>query len=240
MNKMIKKSLILSLFAGFGFALPVMAMEEPKGPYHELAKNISQKELVARYSVSPELKSVIDINLAPYICGKTLDINTVEEFSWLPGYMVKEEKARVIGSILIRQSAEKYGCKLVTAPIALFYMSQAGIPLSIESKTRISSNPFSLKQIKQIYKVSKVTDYRDIKPANILNTQEGIAVFVDTERDAFVNVPPFSKLNYLGPLQSFSLTPEARKWLDKKIAKYKKREFKEALVMMKAKGKRHE
>lgn len=219
---MLKNLLIFSLSAGLGFALSVHAMEEPTGPYHEFSKTISQQDLIDRYSISPELKSVIDINL-PKIITKP------KEFPWLPGFIMKHEHGRVIGSLLIRNAAQKHGCNLVTAPPAQWYNTQWGQRCSVERMIQISKVPFSIQQAKQLYKICKVTNYSDIHDGNIFNTSDGIMTIVDTERHSFMYNGVYTKLDYLQFMKNLNFTHDAQQWLQKKIKKYEKKGMKSIL-----------
>lgn len=217
MNKMTKKSLIFSLL---GFALPAMAMVAPENPYayENFKQRFSEEEFLAKHSVPLELKVILDKNFPQDIDPKTYSDFRPTEFSWLPGYFVKQEAERIIGSHLIRQCAQENNCNLISAPVKYFYKSGPYL-YAISQAIKISNTPFSLAQVKQIYKILKLTHYNDINPHNIANSSDEKAYFIDTENISFTGYCPYSgKFAYLKLLleRGFELTEEAHLWLKNK------------------------
>lgn len=226
MNKKITHSLLFSLFAGLAPAFSAIAAEAPKNPYayENFKQRFSKEELMANHSVSPELKAALD---AEYPNGNP-PVNT----SCLNDYFIKQERGRVIGSLLIRECAQAHNLNLVSAPIKKLYTSKKGKLRTIAQKINPSGSLFSLLQIMQLYKISKLTGFRDIQEFNIFNTQEGIAYVIDTEEGfSFIkdylthdkNFVAIFKRRTLKNCLQLRITPEAKEWVKKKIAKYETR-----------------
>lgn len=224
----IVKNLLLPIAAlAILIAGDAQAMEKPMTAApecQEYLKTLTNEELLKNYSVSPELKKVLDqipdIALK-YRRHKPVEVHCDGKYRL---FLLKMEKSdispsnsRVVGSLIIRKCARENNLA-VNAPIKRLY-ERNGKLFTFAEKIESIQNPFSLKQIIDIYKTFKKTGYNDFfGKNNIFNTISGIAYFIDTEFISFHL--PFDK-SFVLTLLLRRLNPdqEAKQWLAQKIEK---------------------
>lgn len=176
--------------------------------------------LLEKFQVSEDLKQALEEQFK----GRKIIYNPLESKTrkiTLNGqdYYAKLETSRVIGTELINELAQEYGLDTVKAPIKRIFGENVIVP-----NIATTNDPFSLKQIKHIYKVIQKSAYVDTHHENIFNTSEGITYFLDTEKKAFAQVTNLKEWqaedmqSTLGVLKmQLPMTDEARVWLTKKM-----------------------
>lgn len=250
--KILKKLLIPSLaslailFIGQSRA---MEKEKPNYYYWDYKKQFTNEELIANNQVDATTKKILDKDwykqtelnlqqLPKHVKEMVLEYSgclarttVLEEH----GLILKNGLSRIIGSQLINKCATENNLA-VRAPVKKCYMRGDLIKI-IATKIKPSDRPFSLKQIRDLYKIAKLTDLQDMHAGNIFNTQEGEAVVVDTEYGSFMSEyfelprnPLWSLIPGLKDMQStLPIEPEAKEWLDKKIEKIAQKQVKNAI-----------
>lgn len=196
------------------------AMENPdKYLFQNYSKKFTENRL-QQYQVNDELKSTLDERFQGRpIIHNPLVSKTRKVTLNGKDYFVKLESSRVIGAELINELAQEYGLDTIQAPSKKIYGEYVIVP-----NVQTSDTPFSLKQIKHIYKVIKHSAYVDTHRENIFNTKEGITYFLDTEKTAFADAHSLKEWqaedmqSTLGVVKmQLSMTDEARAWLTNKM-----------------------
>jgi len=246
--KIIKKLLIPSLASlAILIAGNSQAMEKPNKPnynYWEYKKQFTEEALIANNQVDATTKEILDkdwdkqteLNLQQLPkhvramvleCWGCLARTTVLEEH---GLILKNGVSRIIGSQLINKCAAENNLA-VRAPVKKCYMRDDLVHI-IVSKIKPSDRPFSLKQIRDLYKIAKLTGLQDMHAGNIFNTQEGEVVIVDTEHRSFLNYwfglphnPLLSLVPGLVTLTTVPMEPTAKEWLSKKIERITEKEM---------------
>ena len=190
--KILKKLLIPSLvslailIAGQSQAME--KSEKDKFWYTNFREQMPLATVIEQHKISSEMEEVINKTL---VSGNfKLIKDYIFELPTVPSIIIKGEccdegAERVIGSLCINQCAAALNLDAVKAPIKLVYRDKNGKHCAVMEKVNQSQNLFSLKQMQQMYIISKRTGYIDIKGDNIVNTNKGIVYFIDTERSAF-------------------------------------------------------
>ena len=194
-----------------------------KNPDKYLFANYQKKftpALLGKYQVSDDIKSALDERFQGRKIIHNPLVNKTRKVT-LNGqdYYVKLETSRVIGADLINELAQEYDLDTIKAPAKRIFGEYVVVP-NIET----TNTPFSLKQIKQIYKVIQQSGYVDTHRENIFNTKEGITYFLDTEKTAFTDATNLKEWQLedmkstLGVLKmQLPMTDEARAWLTEKM-----------------------
>jgi hypothetical protein len=196
------------------------AMENPdKYLFQNYSKKFTADKL-EKCQVSDELKSALDEQFkGRRIIHNPLVSKTRKVTLNGKDYYVKLETSRIIGAELINELAQDYGLDTVKAPIKRIFGEYVVVPT-----VSTTNDPFSLKQIKHIYKVIKKSAYVDTHRENIFNTKEGVTYFLDTEKTAFADAHSLKEWqaeemqSTLGVLKmQLPMTDEARAWLTDKM-----------------------
>lgn len=200
------------------------AMENPdKYLFENYSKKFTENRL-RQYQVSDELKSAFDEQFKGRRIIHNPLVNKTRKVT-LNGkeYYVKLETSRIIGAELINDLAQDYGLDTVKALDKRIYQSAAGEYVVVPS-IQTTNDPFSLRQIKHMYKVIKKSAYIDTHRENIFNTKEGVTYFLDTEKTAFADAHSLKEWqaedmqSTLGVVKmQLSMTDEARAWLTNKM-----------------------
>jgi hypothetical protein len=204
------KKLFLPIAVIAAFVGTSQAMEKPNTYNFEVfSKKHPIEELEKDHSVKPHVKELIDAKLQYTLA------TGANRFPWLPNHIMKSKPSRLQGSLLIKKCARECNCNLVDTPTKQLYKTSWGDFYIVEKEINFSRQPLSLQQIKQLYKVFKKTDYQDINPGAVLNTQEGIAYIVDTEHDSFIK-PLFGNVTLAHKLSVLPMDADAKEWVNKK------------------------
>ncbi len=211
------------------------AMERPYN-YHHQFKEKAQKDLLIESKIVDEsTKKILDSTTATDIsdvdCSE-LPEAAQKDLKRFPrglsrvrilkehNLVVKQELNRIVGAHIINTCAQANNL-LVQAPDKKLYYDKNNQPLVVMPKVNAIDKAYSLAQIKDLYKLSKLTGYCDFHNANIFNTAKGIAVVIDTEEKSFEesDIKTWHIRNFQKVICSLTMEPEARKWLNTKIAK---------------------
>lgn len=206
--------------------------EKTKYAYAQFIKKMSAAEIFKNHTVNPELEHKIKDALAKraYV-QKTYHPHVIKLID-LP-YILKspnqrysqsneELLRRIVGSLCINQCAQELNLDVVKAPIKKVITINNKYYVVCEKVTFNKKILFSLKQIKQVYKIAKRTGYYDIHYNNLVNTAEGIAYLLDTEPVSFLQHLSLRGLaDILADLKKMHsyMEPAANAWIDQKIQK---------------------
>lgn len=215
------KKLLFSITAIAAFVGTTCAMEQPdKYVFENYSKQFTPDDF-KKYQVSPELKLALDQRFEMRNIIHNQGINSTRRFTLNnQTYFAKLDTSRIIGTQLINELAQEYGLK-IKAPFKSIYESLNGKEYVIVPETTSVQRPFSLAQIQDIYKAIQVSLYQDTHGGNLLNTQEGIVYFIDTQGTSFSRKTEWNSQNQALTLDilkaTVSMTDEAKAWLSKKI-----------------------
>ncbi len=237
-NALISLASLAILFAGQ--SQPMEQECAGKYWYTNFRKQMPFEEILKKYKVSLEVEMIINdlfagTNYTKNIANGSLkrllyDNNKVYESYRLPNTVIKYGADRIIGALAIQQCAAEFNCDAVKTPIKKAYIDEQGIGYVVEPKVSIVSDPFSLKQIKQLCIVIEKTGYADGHNENIVNSVQRIAYILDTEPRSFdyCTVDPKETKTAscthsfnLKRLSRLSMENDARKWLEQRIKEKK-------------------
>lgn len=136
--------------------------------------------------------------------------------------------SRIIGAQLINRCAKDHNLS-IHATEQKSYLDPNGAFWVVAPKIKPSIRPFSLKQIKDLYKLAKLTGYAgDLHAGNIFNTEEGNTFAVDTEEKSFLDYEIIdSNIKDLRRrFSTFIMEPDAQQWIDTKLNKFETKQAK--------------
>lgn len=229
------------------------AMEKPYT--FQLQSKLSDEELINENMVDETTKKILDENfnkstsLWPYINSKQLPPNVEKEVRrfWGGAYSTRildkhnlvfkpanenRNISRIEGAHIINKCAQDNNLLTVRAPVKKCYRDATGLLWIVAQRIKPSAKPFCLQQIKDIYKLAKLTHYCDLHAANIFNTQEGISFVIDTEKKSFAD-PDISEWvvpSLQDKFSSLSMEPEAQNWLNTKLSKLASKQLGRAVL----------
>lgn len=215
-KKLLFPMAVIATFSGI-----ICAMEQPDT---YLFQNYCERFTPAhlkKYQVSPELKAALDQRFQERNIIHNQMINTYRKFTLNnQTYFAKLDTSRIIGVQLINELAQEYGLK-IKAPTKSIYESLNGKEYVIVPEITCVQRPFSLAQIQDIYKAIQVSLYQDTHGGNLLNTQEGLVYFIDTQGTSFSRKTEWNSQSQALTLDilkgTASMTDEAKVFLSKKI-----------------------
>ena len=227
------KKLLISIAAIVAFAGTSQAMERPFNYYNQFPDAEKKALFIFTSKIDQATSDLLDTKLKN---AKSIDLKDLPEATkkLLRTYpaglattlVLKEENlvakhgnlSRIVGAHVLNTCAQAHNLS-VKAPIKKHYQLKTN-DWVIAPLIKPLDRPFSLLQIKDLYKLSKLTGYGDMHAANIFNTEDG-TVIIDTEEKAFtsVDIKHYHIKNFQGRICSLSMEPEARVWLNTKIAK---------------------
>lgn len=129
--------------------------------------------------------------------------------------------SRIIRAQLINRCAKEHNLS-IRATEQKSYLDPNGAFWVIAPKIKPSTKPFSRTQIKDLYKLAKLTGYAgDLHAANIFNTEEGHAFAVDTEEKSFLDydISDSDISDLRRRFSTFTMEPDAQQWIDAKLTK---------------------
>jgi hypothetical protein len=228
------KKLLISIAATAAFAGTSQAMERPFNYYHQFPDAEKKALFILNNKIDQATSDLLDAKLKD---AKSIEVKDLPQAArkLLAVYdaglettlVLKEENlvakhenlTRIVGAHVINTCAQAHKLS-VKAPIKKHYNYKKVTDWVIAPLIKPLDRPFSLLQIKDLYKLSKLTGYADMHAANIFNTEDG-TVIIDTEEHAFTsgNIKRYHIKNFQDKICSLAMEPEARVWLNTKIAK---------------------
>ena len=218
------------------------AMEKRSYKYHEQPK-VAPAIVFVQNMVDDATRKILDakINQSISLQLDQLPMNIAEIISQYPNCLertrILEElnlvlkkvptnnlsngSSRIQGAQLINRCACENNLSL-RATEQQSYIDPKGAFWIIAPRIKPSTKPFSLRQMKDIYKLAKLTGYfGDLFASNIFNTEEGNAFAIDTEEKCFVDwdISEGIASDLKNRFSTFSMEPMAQEWVNKKIAK---------------------
>ena len=134
--------------------------------------------------------------------------------------------SRIIGAQLINRCAKDHNLS-IRAVEQKSYLDPDGALWIVAPKIIPSKRPFSLKQMRDLYKLAKLTGYGgDLHAANIFNTEEGNAFAIDTEEKSFLDfdISDSNVISLKRRFSTFIMEPAAQEWIDTKLKKFELKE----------------
>ena len=153
-------------------------------------------EFVAKYAVDPEVKTILDKH-SPEIIAKVDNAvkkgrteHTTWEFSWLPGYIVKLNLARIQGMERMKRAIKKHNLDLLILPDKRIYnlkgrsekvnsLNYVVVVKKIE--TDPLRKPLTLRHVSQLVTLMLETEYISLTADNYIRTYNDKIALIDTE-----------------------------------------------------------
>ncbi len=139
---------------------------------HYLEDGLLKKELDKQSQHGPLIPAHDNVN--------KIEINGKE-------YYLKLDTSRIIGAALVNDLAHEYKLK-VKAPLKKIYRALDGTEYCLAPVIPQVKRPFSLLQMRNIYKVIEVAGFDDAGCSNIIKAPDGTVYFIDTEEKSFIDV----------------------------------------------------
>lgn len=222
--KFLLLNLALLTASAFGMEAPHKPKEVAES-YNDFKNKISFEQLLQHYSVNPELKQLIDENFPAFGLE-----GSMQEFSWLPGYIIKKNIDRLWGALFIKECATAYNLE-ISCPDKLIYKAKSGKYYVVVKKIKSDHYlQYPCKAMQQLYKICKITNYIDIHHLNTLIGENNVVYIIDTEQKSFFAGPDFNFIIVFQCLSDCRQTDDdGELWLE---SKYKKLLAKQETVII--------
>lgn len=134
---------------------------------------------------------------------------------------LRRGSSRILGAQVINRCAQENNLS-IRAPEQKYYRDPQEVIWIVASYIKPSTKPFTLQQMRDFFRLAKLTGYHgDIYASNIFNTEDGQAFAIDTEKKSFADWPMVE--TYCDSLRerfsTFIMEPEAQDWVNRKLAK---------------------
>lgn len=192
----------------------------------------SENDTIKNYIVEDSLKQILDAHSHDMLssfnrCEEDVCIKkqSVYEFHWLPGYLVKLQSTRIHGMEMLRTCIKQYALDLLVVPEKRLYHVN-GRADSFKKRNYVVIVPkienvtfqckFNLQEVQQICILIQKSGYDDLHAGNLKRLSDKRIIIIDTETFAFTHTPFKGLFKFL----NMNIEEDAMKYLFSQMIKY--------------------